>query len=56
MNHNWVKKKQGDPVLGKPIDFKVVVDEWINLPPDIIDMEGVEGSNKKNDSGSSTTK
>lgn len=38
--HNWVKKKQGDPVLGKPIDFKVVVDEWIQEFPDIIDMEG----------------
>ncbi|MDE5688906.1 MAG: fimbrillin family protein [Paramuribaculum sp.] len=38
--HNWVKKKQGDPVLGKPIDFKVVVDEWIQEFPDIIEMEG----------------
>lgn len=42
MNHKWVKKKQGDPVLGSPIDFKVVVDEWIQEFPDVIDMEGVD--------------
>lgn len=40
-DHVWVKKKQGDPVLGKPIDFKVVVDEWRQLPPDVIEMEGL---------------
>ncbi|MBD5242003.1 MAG: hypothetical protein HDS59_07990 [Barnesiella sp.] len=39
LNHTWVKKKQGDPVLGKPIDFKVVVDEWVEVPPEIIDMD-----------------
>ncbi|MCI9606960.1 MAG: hypothetical protein HFJ94_02145 [Muribaculaceae bacterium] len=41
MLHNKVKKKQGDPVLGKPIDFKVLVDEWKELPPNVIEMEGV---------------
>ncbi|MDE6460335.1 MAG: hypothetical protein K2K52_05820, partial [Paramuribaculum sp.] len=42
MNHKWVRKKQGDPVLGSPIDFRVVVDEWIQEFPDVIDMEGVD--------------
>ena len=42
MNHVWVKKKQGDPVLGRPIDFRVVVDEWIYKDPNVIEMEGVD--------------
>lgn len=54
-NHIWVKKKQGDPVLGKPIDFKVIVDDWIDMrPPHVVEMEGVDDANKK--PGNSTTK
>ncbi|MDE5723191.1 MAG: fimbrillin family protein [Paramuribaculum sp.] len=35
----WVGKKQGDPVLSKAIDFRVVVDEWNNrdIPVDMED-------------------
>ncbi len=36
---HWVGKKQGDPVLSKPIDFKVTVDEWINDNDWKLDME-----------------
>lgn len=46
----WVGKKQGDPVLTKAIDFRVVVDEWNNrdIPVDMEDYYTSEkGHNKK---------
>ena len=46
----WVGKKQGDTVLTKAIDFRVVVDEWNNrdIPVDMEDYYTSEqGHNKK---------
>lgn len=39
----WVGKKQGDPVLSKPIDFRVTVDEWINNGYIELPMESYDG-------------
>ncbi len=45
----WVGKKQGDPVLSKAIDFRVVVDEWNNrdIPVDMEDYYTPEEGHKK---------
>lgn len=45
--HDWVGKKQGDPVLSKPIDFKVTVQEWIKEEDEKLDMEDYTGNGGK---------
>lgn len=51
----WVGKKQGDPVLSKAIDFRVVVDEWNNRDVPV-DMEDYLTPPSSSDSGDKKSK